>query len=130
MTWIPRRPCWISSFHSRKWVIQWKRTFCRNILGKRGWRPPIWPRRGQNMWDYLRSCGVGGCSSGICQWTRRGGYGVAGPLRRCPLNWSCRRQNNRISFAVSMTRFSRAIWAFPSRNVVRHTFGSGPGVRE
>ena len=42
---------------------------------------PVWPEC-----VGLRSCSVGGCSSGIC---RRGGCGIAGLLRRCPLSWLC-----------------------------------------
>ena len=51
---------------------------------------------GRSVWDYLRSC-----RSGICRWTRRGDYGIAGPLRRYPLSWYCRLRN--VSFASSMT---------------------------
>ena len=39
-------------------------------------------RNGPHVRDCLQSCGVGGCSSGICQWTRRGDCGIAGLLRQ------------------------------------------------
>ena len=39
-------------------------------------------RRGPNVRDCIRSCGVNGCRSGTCQWTRRGDCGIAGLLRQ------------------------------------------------
>ena len=45
-----------------------------------------WPRCGPNVRDCLRSCGVGGCRSRICQWTRRGDCGIAGLLCQGLLN--------------------------------------------
>ena len=47
-------------------------------------------RCGPNVRGCLWSCGVGGCRSGICRWTRRGDCGVAGLLRQGPLSWLCR----------------------------------------
>ena len=44
------------------------------------------PRRGLNVRVCLQSCGVGGCSSGTCQWTRMADCGVAWLLRRGSLN--------------------------------------------
>ena len=48
-----------------------------------------------NVRCYLRSCGVGGCRSGICWWTRRGDCGAAGLLWQGPLSWLCRFGNIR-----------------------------------
>ena len=44
------------------------------------------PHHGPNVRVCLRSCGVGGCSSGTCQWTWMADFGVTGLLRRGPLN--------------------------------------------
>ena len=53
-------------------------------------------RRGLTVRDCLRSCGVGGCSSGICQWTRRGDCGIAGLLHQGLLNSWCQVRSVRI----------------------------------